>query len=148
MKGKFGSLSQIRRTRVPSGGHGCALEEYVISRIANKFKALIASGKPQPTHLCVDSTSVAWLEAAPGVKAAANDHGLTILDTVGGRVFVGSDAAALIWLSASKGLSLGETAGVIAARFGGERNLAERRVRLFLELLEQNGLALRKATNR
>jgi hypothetical protein len=77
-----------------------------------------------------------------------NDQGLTILDTVGGRVFVGSEAAALMWLSLSKGLSLGETAGVMAARFGGERNLAERRVRLFLELLEQNGLTVRKATDR
>ena len=135
-----------------AGGNGSSQTKgelaRVISRIAEKFKALLDGGKPRPAPGRSDSTGVAWLEAAPGVEAAANDNGLTILDTAGGRVFVGTDAAAVMWLSASKGLSFGETAEVIAARFGLERNLAENRIRLFLEVLERDGLTAPRAISR
>jgi hypothetical protein len=120
----------------------------VISRIADKCKALIKGRKAPPARGCIDSTGVAWLEVAPGVEAAANDKGLTILDTAGGRVFVGTDVAALMWVSASKGLSFGETAEVIAGRFGIERNLAENRIRLFVQLLERDGLTARRVITR
>lgn len=109
----------------------------MISRILNKFKPARGRG---------DTTADSWLVIAPGVEAAANDAGLTVLDTIGGRVFVGSEAAAVMWLSASKGLSIGETADVIAIRFGVERDVAERRIRLFVELMQNNGLAMRRAT--
>lgn len=111
----------------------------MLSRMAAKFRAMPENALPQRTS---------WPELSAGVAVSANDKGLTILDTTSGRVFVGSEAAALMWSSASKGLSLGETADVLATRLGVRREEADRRVRLFMKLLEQNGLAVRVAVKR
>lgn len=86
-----------------------------------------------------------WLSIAPGVQVSADEDGLAVLDTSTGRVFADNPAAASIWLSASKGLTIQQAAEELSTRFGIARDRAERDIRAFVESMVRNGLAVRGA---
>ena len=83
-----------------------------------------------------------WLIISPGVQISADEEGLTFLNTLTGRIFVDNRIAALIWFSASSGLSIEKTAEDLSKRFGIAQDRAERDIRVFVEHLERAGLAV------
>jgi hypothetical protein len=119
------------------------------SHLSRRWNALLERFRKRRSDPSGDSAApdlkvTGWLQIAPGVQVSGDDRGLAFLDLSTGRIFVGNQIAGLIWLSASKGLSIDKTAEEIAARFEAPRDLVERDIRVFVEGLERNGLAVRR----
>ena len=81
-----------------------------------------------------------WLAIAETVQASADEDGLVLFDTVSGRVFTGNQVAALVWLSASEGLTMDAAAEEIATRFSIPFDRAKRDIQMFLGEFERSGL--------
>ncbi len=111
----------------------------MIKSLLNKWRMLLRKRKQR--GLAARETNC-WLIIASGVQVSADEGGLACLDTLTGRVFVNNQVAALIWLSASRGLSIEKAAEDLATRFGITQDRAERDIRAFVERLERFGLAV------
>jgi hypothetical protein len=112
----------------------------MIKPFLNKWRMLLRKRKQR--GLAARETD-RWLIIAFGVQVSADERGLACLDTLTGRVFVDNQVAALIWLSASRGLSLEKAAEDLATRFGITQDRAERDIRAFVQRLERFELAVR-----
>jgi hypothetical protein len=118
----------------------------LIRQVVRKWQSWIGKREQQKRNGAYRANQ--WLNLAPGVEVSVAADSLAWLNTFTGNVFVGNQVAALIWLCASRGLSLAATAEEIATCFGIPRDRAEQDIRLFVERLQGEGIVLREGNDR